>query len=238
MDLCLKRGDGAGWLALAQGRGASSKGGGDNSLAVKRLAGKLDVEALGKNFGRFAGADEKMDSEEFERFTKSVNISRSQAASLWNVLDRDGSGSVDRTEFGVALENLQKARAWSRYCPDCIYANTCSYCQECNADCDFCTHNSFCAAHWSDHPALNKEEDVSADGVGRTHVNTGELLRDTLVIRPLQWAYGSPMMRWVPVAQKAALRRALRGQQLASQDARARAKEEEAAARQARFGQG
>ena len=83
---------------------------------VKMLASAVDLDDIARNFTRFAGTDDVMDAHEFEKFTKDVNITRQQASSLWAVLDRDGSGSVEKEEFTRALANMQQARAWSRYC--------------------------------------------------------------------------------------------------------------------------
>ena len=173
-----------------------------------------------------------VDKEEYARFTKEVNVTRQQAAALWNVLDKDHSGVVEVSEFHEALRNLQKARAWLRYCPECVYSNTCSYCQECNVECDDCTDESFCAAHWEDHPARSNPEEE--DAVTRAHavfpVGSPEWAREALLIRPLAWAYHSPATAWVPVAQKAKLRQLLRDQQLRSAEAAKLADAEEAAA--------
>ena len=138
---------------------------------------------------------------------------------MWQILDSDKSGSVSKAEFDTALKQLQAARAWSRYCPECVYTNTCAYCQECNANCNDCTDDLFCASCWSDHPA---RQAVAANGVGeddaaasRRVLDPVSQLRTTLLIGPLQWAYTSPMTQWLPVKQKAVLRQALRYQQQA-----------------------
>ena len=136
---------------------------------------------------------------------------------MWEMLDADNSGEVSRSEFNAGLAKLQAARAWLRYCPDCVYMNTCNYCQECNANCSDCTENAFCASCWADHP---KRHAVALAGDGEDGVAAPQRaldqvsqLRTNLLIRPLNWAYTSPMMRWLPVSQKAALRQALRFQQ-------------------------
>ena len=116
------------------------------------LADALDLDRLGGYFVKYAGSDETMDRHEFQKFTSDQNITRGQAAALWHMLDRDGSGQVDKAEFFKALRNLQQARTWLRYCPTCSYTNSCSYCQECNLNCTLCDENSFCADHWADHP--------------------------------------------------------------------------------------
>lgn len=202
---------------------------------LRLLAGRLDTTLLANNFARFAGSDLKMDAEEYQRFTKITNLTRQQAASLWSILDQDGSGQVEKAEFTEALENFQQARAWLRFCPACTYQNTCNYCLECNANCEQCSEHSFCAEHWMDHPARIQDGGAPADSAGkegamRAHVSTTELLRDQLVIRPLSWMYESPAMAWLPVEQKGTLRRTLRAQQQAAAAAveKVRAEEEEA----------
>lgn len=208
------------------------------SKKTKELAAKLDVDKLGNSFGRFAGADAMMDKEEFEQFTKASNITRSQASALWHILDRDGSGQVSLGEFSEALHNMQSARAWLRYCPECIYMNTCPYCQECNADCPNCTENAYCASCWADHPARHKEAEADeAAGSRLAKLGTSELLRTHLLIRPLNWAYSSEYTAWMPVAQKARLRQLLRAQQQKIDEAVLAAQlEEEAALQQTRAG--
>ena len=189
---------------------------GEGGSGVQQLASDLDVDSLGKNFGKFAGSDDVMDKEEFERFTKETNITRTQASALWNILDQDGSGRVDKREFATALTNLQQARAWLRYCPECVYTNTCTYCQECNSDCADCTEDFFCSAHWADHPARKENAEVEADAAEVFSVGSAEYFRRNLVIRPLSWAYTSQTTAWLPVTAKAVLRQALRHQQLAN----------------------
>ena len=212
-----------------------------NRHGVNDLVSALDTNQLSANFLRFAGGDEKMDASEFDNFTKKQNITRQQAASLWLLLDRDGNGLIEKHEFAEAIVQLQQYRAWLRFCPDCIYQNSCSYCLECNASCDFCSEQHFCATHWEDHPARNRDEQGATDGDGGGNaaapVNAAEMLREQLLIRPLTWMYESPMMGWLPMAPKAALRRVLRAQQLASKEATRLAKAEEEAAKRARGAQ-
>ena len=208
----------------------------DVEREARALAARLDTSKMAVNFGRFAGADQLMQRDEFDRFTKITNLTRQQANSLWIVLDRDGSGEVTKEEFTTALENFQKARAWLRFCPSCVYANTCNYCQECNSNCEMCTEHSFCAEHWNDHPARNQSVGEAGTGSAGTGApaNTTELLRERLVIRPLEWMYESPLTAWLPVEQKGALRRVLRAQQTAANAAAERAREEEEKANKAR----
>ena len=66
---------------------------------TKQLAAKLDLDAVGKTFRRFAGADEVMDIREFDSFTKSHKLTPQMAESLWRLLDKDGSGEISRSEF-------------------------------------------------------------------------------------------------------------------------------------------
>lgn len=173
----------------------------------------------------------------FDRFTKESNVTRSQAAALWQILDKDHSGVVSRLEFNEALQTLQQARAWLRYCPECVYRNTCPYCQECNASCSDCTESAFCASCWSDHPARHvvSAEDEENASANKRAMDTASVLRTNLLIKPLNWAYTSPMMGWLPVQQKAALRQALRHQQQTVDNALKRAADaEEAALKQLR----
>ena len=138
---------------------------------------------------------------------------------------------VDKSEFEDALKMMLSARAWLRYCPACIYANTCDYCQECNANCDECNEDVFCGTHWADHPARTVEDvDETGAAIERHPFGSPEFLRRHLVIRPLSWAYHSKAMSWVPTQHKAVLRQALRNQQLAAQESAAAAEQREAAA--------
>ncbi len=213
--------------------GMKEKDGGDaDDVAVAKLAGDIDVDKIGQNFGKFAGADNVMDREEFDRFTKETNITRAQAGALWSILDADGSGLVEKTEFSSALRSLQEARAWLRYCPECGYSNTCDYCQECNANCDECSEHVFCAAHWADHPSRNIDDEVDEEGalVEKHAFGSAEFFRRHLVIRPLNWAYTSKATAWLPVKAKSGLRQALRSQQLAAEEATAAALAAEQAA--------
>lgn len=209
--------------------------GGKKKLASKgmltnQLANKLDIDLFGRQFGKFAGSDEVMDQQEFEGFSKQMNLTRQQAMSLWLILDKDNSGEVSKDEFNDVFKSFQNARAWLRYCPDCIYSNTCAYCMETNSNCQNCTENAYCAACWADHPARHREVD---DGEGAGHkaaLSTSDMLRTNLVVRPLNWAYTSPMMAWLPVPQKAALRQALRQQQQVLAESQEKARQEEQAA--------
>jgi hypothetical protein len=202
-----------------------------HSRKTKELSATLDITAIGATFGRFAGGDEVMDAQEFERFTKQINLTRQQSSELWQILDRDGSGEVSKDEFSSALTNMQAARAWLRYCPECIYQNLCAYCQECNANCVNCTENAFCASCWADHPARHAEDhDDEGSSVRLAKLGMREVMRTHLLIRPLNWAYSSPYMGWLPVTQKAVLRQMLRAQQQKLTDASEAAATEEAAA--------
>ena len=124
---------------------------------------------------------------------------------------------VSKSEFAAALHKLQSARAWLRYCPECIYKNTCAYCQECNANCTDCTESVFCSSCWADHPARHAIKDDEEEGAvaNKRALDPVSQLRTTLLIKPLNWAYTSSLTQWLPVAQKAALRQALRSQQQA-----------------------
>jgi hypothetical protein len=203
----------------------------------------------------------------FARFTKWSNITRQEANLLWQILDRDGSGAVEQREFQQGLASLQQARSWLRYCPDCVYANTCAFCLECNANCELCTDASFCTQHWTDHPARNASAAVETTEAEKRFMNTSEVLRQQLVIRPLNWAYTrcacplaappachcaspralpvslgilsrhSPLTGWLPISQKALLRQALRKQQLAHDEAIRVAREEEESAHRMQIGQ-
>lgn len=236
---------GGGFLALVFQSSDGDGGGGDaggvlqsfaRNLKVREISSKIDLDVMGRNFGRFAGGDMMMDAEEFDRFTKSTNLTRAQAASLWDILDADRSGSVSKAEFSEALEKLQSARAWLRHCPECVYANTCAYCQECNANCSDCTENAFCSSCWADHPTRHAVGAVGADDAEdvaaamKRALDPVSQLRTTLLIKPLNWAYTSPLTQWLPVAQKAALRQALRSQQQAVDKALQSAAEAEEAA--------
>lgn len=161
-------------------------------------------------------------------------MTRSQAQALWQILDHDRSGEVSKSEFRDALAKLQQARAWIRFCPDCIYANSCAYCMECNANCSDCTENAFCASCWADHPARHKVAEEDEDGIAAATraLDPVSQARTQLLIRPLNWAYTSPLMRWLPVTQKAALRQALRYHQQQVDAAMLAAEEEEKAAMQ------
>ena len=78
-----------------------------------------------------------MDRTEFDAYIGSQSkLTRQQAEALWHILDRDGSGQVEKAEFQEAMLKMQKVRAWMRYCPTCSYSKSCSYCLECNTECD------------------------------------------------------------------------------------------------------
>ena len=87
-------------------------------------------------FIKHAGPDELMDQDEFERFAKAMDIMKI-APQLWNAMDNDRSGSVDKDEFLLALRNLSNARAWLRFCPTCQFENDCEMCVRVE-DCDEC----------------------------------------------------------------------------------------------------
>ena len=97
---------------------------------ANKLAGHIDVDNMDDYFKKLVGSDDMMDREEFERFSKELNLTRGQATNLWFILDRDGNGLIDKAEFEEAHSSMQAARAWSRYCPECIYSNTCAFCLE------------------------------------------------------------------------------------------------------------
>ena len=227
-------GEGGGLLSMIFGAPQADELAREQNATVNSLASKLEVDKLGASFARFAGSDETMDRNEYDEFTKASNITRQQAFALWNILDADNSGQVSKKEFASALANLQAARAWVRYCPDCIYENVCAYCQECNANCSDCNEMSFCAKCWKDHPSKHRKRNEEEEEMMAQKLTTTELLRTHLVIKPLNWAYTSSFTQWMPIRQKALLRQALRAQQQKVADALQVAQEEEEAALKAR----
>ena len=121
--------------------------------------------------------------------SKKMNLTLQQSQDLWEILDRDASGEVELDELSTALKGFQAARAWMRFCPDCIYTNACVYCQECNMTCELCTEAHFCARHWADHPRNIEAKAASVDAGRRVTMSTSEILRDRFVIRPLTFVY-------------------------------------------------
>ncbi|KAL3927252.1 MAG: hypothetical protein SGPRY_002910 [Prymnesium sp.] len=120
------------------------------SSDLKMLSSKMDLDAMRANFIKHAGPDEQMDEFEFERFAKAMSIT-DIAPRLWNAMDSDKSGAVDKDEFMNALHNLTTARAWLRFCPTCMFANDCPMCLK-TRNCPDCNDQRFCVRHWSEHP--------------------------------------------------------------------------------------
>jgi len=125
---------------------------------LKKLSSQIDVDAMRAAFIKHAGPDELMDQNEFERFAKAMDIMKI-APTLWNAMDNDRSGSVDKEEFYHALHNLTTARAWLRFCPTCMFENECEMCIK-SADCDDCTEQRFCVKHWAEHPGNTLAADL------------------------------------------------------------------------------
>ncbi|KAL1523811.1 hypothetical protein AB1Y20_018733 [Prymnesium parvum] len=117
---------------------------------LKKLSSKIDLDSMRAAFLKHAGPDEMMDRDEFERFAKARNLLE-KAPMLWNAMDADRSGSVDKDEFLNALHNLTSARAWLRFCPTCMFANECEMCVR-TLDCEQCNSQRFCVKHWAEHP--------------------------------------------------------------------------------------
>jgi len=114
---------------------AGSEGAADATELGKQLGSRVDLDTLNAKFTKHAGVDDEMDRDEFEKFTKTINIPRPIAAKLWSLLDQDGSGMVSKQEFTQALTTMQQGRIWLRLCPTCTYSNNCAFCFECNANC-------------------------------------------------------------------------------------------------------
>lgn len=195
---------------------------------VQSLSQELDVDALNEDFKKFAGMDDMLSRVEYDTFIKTRKIPPAIAGVLWSLLDTDGSGEVSKDEFKSALIALQSSRSWSRYCPACEYRNDCAFCQECNSGCPRCSDVSFCASCWNDHPGrqLTMEEQDNQDREPHPFGST-EYMRETVLIRPLEWAYNSRALRGLPVQYKAGMRQMLADQK---QKADAAAKEAAAAA--------
>ena len=117
---------------------------------LKKLSTQLDTDLLRVAFIKYAGPDEEMDLNEFERFSKAMSIS-TIAHRLWVVMDTDKSGTVTKDEFLDALTLLTQARAWLRFCPTCMFDNECSMCLKSMA-CPKCSHTRFCVTCWASHP--------------------------------------------------------------------------------------
>uniref|UniRef100_A0A7S2E1Y3 EF-hand domain-containing protein n=1 Tax=Haptolina brevifila TaxID=156173 RepID=A0A7S2E1Y3_9EUKA len=138
-------------------------------------------------------------------------MSKPQADQLWRVLDENGDGDVSQREFEAAFTGMLHARTWTRYCPTCIYTNTCTYCMECNATCDLCSSAGFCANHWVQHPS-HEEQTRQYD---ENTLNYREWLRHHAIVRPLTLAYQSPTLRaGLPISLLGRLRREMRRQAL------------------------
>lgn len=131
---------------------------------AKSLQKTLDVDALRQAFIRFAGPDECMDPEEYDRFAAALQLGELKER-LWTLMDGDNSGSVSKREFTASLQVLQQARAWMRFCPTCAFDNNCAFCKKC-ASCPSCSNVVFCPACWADHPEAGdwKATDKWGDG--------------------------------------------------------------------------
>merc|ERR1740139_592978 len=198
----------------------------DNSDIAMNLSQELDVDALNEDFTKFAGMDDILSRAEYDTFIKTRKIPQAISGVLWSLLDVDGSGEVSKAEFKSALVALQSSRSWSRYCPSCEYRNDCAICQECNSGCSRCSEVCFCASCWNDHPGRQQtlEEQDNLDREPH-QFGTVEYMRETVLIRPLEWAYHSRALRGLPVQYKAGMR-----QMLADQKQKADAAAKEAAA--------
>ena len=143
----------------------------ESQAALKKLSSQIDIDAMRVAFIKYAGPDELMDKDEFARFAKQLSIAE-LAPQLWNAMDRDNSGTVDKREFLDALNNLTTARAWLRYCPICMFENDCALC-DMAANCSECTDALFCHKCWNAHAGsiqeLTKDTDaLRAQMLGRT----------------------------------------------------------------------
>ena len=49
-----------------------------DSRSTKELANKLDIDTIGQSFTRFAGTDQKMDKDEYERFVSHARMLRTR----------------------------------------------------------------------------------------------------------------------------------------------------------------
>ena len=135
----------------------------EEASEIHGLTQAVDLDALRVAFTKYAGADERMDEDEFKLFTKHMKMAPHLADNLWRMFDSDGNGIVDAEEFSSGIHALTQARAWLRYCPTCDYDRTCPYCIEVQA-CAHCTRERFCADHWKNHPDVYSEcQPISAE---------------------------------------------------------------------------
>ena len=118
----------------------------DPDASAKEVAKVVDLDKLRVAFSRYAGPDEQMDRQEYIGFARSIKLPVSAADKLWAILDSNGDGRVTADEFTSALESMTGARAWNRYCPNCKYDNTCSFCVRRSIDCRTgqCNDQRFC----------------------------------------------------------------------------------------------
>lgn len=188
-------------------------------MVCRSLAAKMDLDVLNKYFAKIAGGDASMDANEFGTFAKEVQLPAEDKTKLWNFLDADEDGEVTMDEFKSALTKLQTARAWSRYCPDCCYSNTCAYCDECNLVCPLCNEHRYCASHWQAHPGRLRTTGVDEQREQLASLDLATQARMLLLVKPLTFLYRSPKLAWLPVRQKALLRNAIAVQQQAIDDA-------------------
>merc|ERR1740139_1059199 len=149
----------------------------DNSDIAMNLSQELDVDALNEDFTKFAGMDDILSQAEYDTFIKTRKIPQAISGVLWSLLDVDGSGEVSKAEFKSALVALQSSRSWSRYCQVC-----------------------FCASCWNDHPGRQQTLEEQDNPDREPHqFGTVEYMRETVLIRPLEWAYHSRALGGLPV---------------------------------------
>ena len=119
---------------------------------MRELARNLDLDRLREMFVRYAGADERMDEDEFKKFVRILHMTDEHAHMFWRFCDINKDGHIDTDEFLFGLERMTCARAWLRFCPTCDYENECAYCIQISRECVQCNRSLWCPPHWQEHP--------------------------------------------------------------------------------------
>ena len=69
----------------------------DEAQLTKNLAKHVDLDKLRDAFYRYAGADQRMDKQEYEKFVVIIKLPAALIDPLWNLLDINNDGVVRHT---------------------------------------------------------------------------------------------------------------------------------------------
>lgn len=130
-------------------------------MSLKAAAKKMDkadmLIAVGMKEDLYAALNKQTNADHlrwmpFWAVAQSRGLNHATAKRLYEMLDFNGDGIIQKEEVDAVLDTVERMRTWSRFCPTCDFQDSCAHCMSVTT-CELCTSKVWCTAHWEAHPA-------------------------------------------------------------------------------------